>query len=51
MIILPNRWKVICLVVLWPFWSVASEKMNLVFILADDLGWSATTLYGHTSFY
>ena len=24
---------------------------NLVFILADDLGWSDTTLYGTTSFY
>jgi arylsulfatase A-like enzyme len=46
-----HRWKLICLTVLWPFWSVASEKMNVVFILADDLGWSDTTLYGHTSFY
>ena len=26
-------------------------KMNVVFILADDLGWSDTTLYGTTSFY
>ena len=51
MTILSHRWKVICLTVLWPFWSVASEKMNLVFILADDLGWSDTTLYGTTSFY
>jgi hypothetical protein len=25
-------------------------KMNVVFILADDLGWSDTTLYGTTSF-
>ena len=29
----------------------AAEKPNLVFILADDLGWSDTTLYGTTSFY
>lgn len=46
-----NGWKVICLAVLWPLWSEASEKMNVVFILADDLGWSDTTLYGNTSFY
>lgn len=24
---------------------------NIVFILADDLGWADTTLYGHTKFY
>ncbi len=29
----------------------AAEKPNVVFILADDLGWSDTTLYGHTKFY
>ena len=29
----------------------AVEKQNLVFILADDLGWSDTTLYGTTHFY
>lgn len=29
----------------------ASGKPNVVFILADDLGWSDTTLYGHTKFY
>ncbi|MDA0347191.1 MAG: sulfatase [Verrucomicrobia bacterium] len=46
-----NGWKVICLAVLWPLCSEASEKMNVVFILADDLGWSDTTLYGNTSFY
>ncbi len=27
------------------------KQMNIVFILADDLGWSDTTLYGTTSFY
>ena len=31
----------------------AQEKapMNVVFILADDLGWADTTLYGHTQLY
>ena len=29
----------------------AEQRMNVVFILADDLGWSDTTLYGHTTFY
>ncbi|MEN1678985.1 MAG: sulfatase [Planctomycetota bacterium] len=29
----------------------AAERMNVVFILADDLGWSDTTLYGTTEFY
>lgn len=31
--------------------SLGAERMNIVFILADDLGWSDTTLYGTTSFY
>jgi len=26
-------------------------KPNILFILADDLGWADTTLYGHTKFY
>ena len=26
-------------------------KLNVLFILADDLGWADTTLYGHTAFY
>ncbi len=26
-------------------------RPNVVFILADDLGWSDTTLYGHTKLY
>ena len=26
-------------------------KLNVIFILADDLGWADTTLYGHTRFH
>ncbi|MBP6785917.1 MAG: sulfatase-like hydrolase/transferase, partial [Verrucomicrobiales bacterium] len=29
----------------------ASPRPNVLFILADDLGWSDTTLYGKTKFY
>jgi len=29
----------------------AAKKPNVVFILADDLGWADTTLYGHTKLY
>ena len=29
----------------------AAERPNVVFILADDLGWADTTLYGHTKLY
>ena len=31
--------------------SAAERPPNIVFILADDLGWADTTLYGHTEFY
>lgn len=31
--------------------SASAKPMNVVFILADDLGWADTTLYGHTSLY
>ncbi len=35
-----------------PFLHAAvPTRPNLVFILADDLGWADTTLYGHTKFY
>ena len=29
----------------------AEPKPSIVFIMADDLGWADTTLYGHTKFY
>ncbi len=31
--------------------GAAKDRMNVVFILADDLGWSDTTLYGTTDLY
>ncbi len=31
--------------------SADERPMNVVFILADDLGWADTSLYGHTSLY
>lgn len=31
--------------------TAQSKPMNVVFILADDLGWADTTLYGHTEYY
>lgn len=34
-----------------PLEKIADRKPNIVFILADDLGWADTTLYGHTKFY
>ncbi|MFK7850953.1 MAG: sulfatase [Akkermansiaceae bacterium] len=39
-------------VLLFSLLSRAAERSpNVVFILADDLGWADTTLYGHTNFY
>ena len=35
----------------FPESTLAASKPNVVFILADDLGWSDTTLYGTTKFY
>jgi arylsulfatase A-like enzyme len=31
--------------------TALSAKPNVVFIMADDLGWADTTLYGHTALY
>ena len=40
-------------VALWIAAAAAAHaaKPNVIFILADDLGWADTTLYGHTSLY
>ena len=34
-----------------PIQSAERANPNIVVILADDLGWADTTLYGHTSLY
>ncbi len=31
--------------------NIQSDKLNVVFILADDLGWADVTLYGKTKYY
>jgi arylsulfatase A-like enzyme len=31
--------------------GLAATQPNILFILADDLGWADTSLYGHTKFY
>ncbi len=44
--------KWIGIVCLWLTATLAQgQPMNVIFILADDLGWADTTLYGHTRFY
>ena len=46
------RWLSFLLVAfLCPLVSLGADRPNIVFILADDLGWSDTTLYGTTQFY
>ena len=48
-----DRWKVgvFGLALMATSSWAAQPGMNIVFILADDLGWADTTLYGHTRLY
>ncbi len=46
---LPATLAALLPVVLAP--AVAAARPNVLFILADDLGWADTTLYGHTRLY
>ena len=54
--LLQSRWRgfavAVCIATaICPPLRAAEAKPNVVFILADDLGWSDTTLFGTTSFY
>ena len=52
--ILPLHLRALCLAFLALFSvhaQAADPRTNVVFILADDLGWADTTLYGHTKYY
>ncbi|MFC5457769.1 sulfatase [Prosthecobacter fluviatilis] len=40
-----------CFLALCPALLAAAKQPNVIIILADDLGWSDTTLYGTTKFY
>lgn len=42
---------IFCVLFTMPLQSQEQKSMNVVFILADDLGWSDTSLYGQTDFY
>ncbi len=40
-----------CLTLVCATAAAAPSSPNVIFILADDLGWADTTLYGHTKFH
>jgi arylsulfatase A-like enzyme len=46
-----NLTKLYMMLVMIAFSAAAEKSMNVIFILADDLGWADTTLYGHTQLY
>lgn len=43
--------RLVCLLICAFTFAVGARPMNVIFILADDLGWSDTTLYGQTKLY
>ena len=48
----PTVSVVVASVLCWPISIRSAERLpNVVFVLADDLGWADTTLYGHTKLY
>ena len=51
MILRPQNLPFHCLSFLLALGATFSVKTNVVFIMADDLGWADTTLYGHTALY
>ena len=51
MILRPQNLPFHCLSFLLAIGATFSAKTNVVFIMADDLGWADTTLYGHTALY
>ena len=48
---LPAGIAALCLLAPQAVRAAEPARPNVVFILADDLGWADTTLFGHTSFY
>ena len=44
-------WLLLCLLIQCSSAAEVTSRPNILFILADDLGWADTTLYGHTRYY
>ena len=53
--IAPSIFRTLLAVVAWSVLhlneGIASDRPNVILILADDLGWADTTLYGKTELY
>lgn len=43
--------RIVTFLIAAALYAPAADRPNVVFIVADDLGWSDTTLYGTTKFY
>lgn len=46
-----NKFLTLTVLVLFSSFSLGNEPTNVILILADDLGWADTTLYGKTKLY